>query len=88
MLCLKAQSPKNGILLVEGLTHSDCLDGQNFTSNTDRSGLYFYPEEKGMTEDKMGGWHHHLNGHEFEQAPGDGDGQGSLAVHRVPKSQT
>ena len=41
-----------------------------------------------MTEDKMGGWHHHLNGHEFEQAPGDGDGQGSLAVHRVPKSQT
>ena len=35
-------------------------------------------EEKGMTEDEMVGWHHRLNGHEFEQAPGVGDGQGSL----------
>ena len=35
-------------------------------------------EEKGVTEDKMVGWHHHLNGHEFEQAPGVGDGQGGL----------
>ena len=31
-----------------------------------------------MTEDKMVGWHHQLNGHEFEQAPGVGDGQASL----------
>ena len=31
-----------------------------------------------MTEDKMDGWHHQLNGHEFEQAPGIGDGQGTL----------
>ena len=36
-------------------------------------------EEKGMTEDEMVGWHHQLDGHEFEQAPGVGDGQGSLA---------
>ena len=36
-------------------------------------------EEKGMTEDEMVGWHHWLNGHEFEQALGVGDGQGSLA---------
>ena len=35
-------------------------------------------EEKGMTEDEMVGWHHRLNGHEFEQALGVGDGQGSL----------
>ena len=35
--------------------------------------------EKGMTEDEMVGWHHQLDGHEFEQAPGVGDGQGSLA---------
>ena len=35
--------------------------------------------KKGMTEDEMAGWHHRLNGHEFEQAPGVGDGQGSLA---------
>ena len=32
-----------------------------------------------MTEDKIVGWHHRLNGHEFEQAPEVGDGQGSLA---------
>ena len=32
-----------------------------------------------MTEDEMVGWHHPLNGHEFEHAPGVGDGQGSLA---------
>ena len=35
-------------------------------------------EEKGMTEDEVAGLHHRLNGHEFEQAPGVGDGQGSL----------
>ena len=32
-----------------------------------------------MTEDAMVGWHHRLNGHGFEQAPGGGDGQGGLA---------
>ena len=32
-----------------------------------------------MTEDEMVGWHHRLNGYEFEQAPGVGEGQGSLA---------
>ena len=31
-----------------------------------------------MMEGKMVGWHHRLNGHEFEQAPGGGEGQGSL----------
>ena len=43
-----------------------------------------------MTEDEMVGWHHQLNRHESEQAPGVGDGQGSLhaAVHGVAKSQT
>ena len=39
-------------------------------------------EEKGTTEDEMVGWHHRLNGHEFEQAPGDGEGQGSLVCYR------
>ena len=44
-----------------------------------------------MTEDEMVGWHHWLNGHEFEQAPVVGDGQGGLAcfmVHGVAKNQT
>ena len=35
-------------------------------------------EDKGTTEDEMVGWHHWLDGHEFEQAPGVGDGQGIL----------
>ena len=36
-------------------------------------------QEEGTTEDEMVGWHHRLDGHEFEQTPGDGEGQGSLA---------
>ena len=32
-----------------------------------------------MTEDEMAGWHHQLDGYEFEQASRDGEGQGSLA---------
>ena len=36
-------------------------------------------EEKGTTEDEMVGWYHWLNGHEFEQAPGDGERHRSLA---------
>ena len=36
-------------------------------------------EEKGTTEDEMVGWHHWVNGHEFEQALGDDETQGSLA---------
>ena len=36
-------------------------------------------EEKAMTEDKMVGWHHQLNGHESEQTQGDSEGQGILA---------
>ena len=35
-------------------------------------------EEKGTTEDEMVGWHHWLNGQEFEQTQGDSEGQGSL----------
>ena len=35
-------------------------------------------EEKGTTEDEMVGWHHQLEGYEFEQTLGDGEGQGSL----------
>jgi len=54
------------------------------------AGKIWRQEEKGMTEDEMVGWHHRLNGHEFERALGVGDRQGSLdaAVHGVAKSQT
>ena len=37
---------------------------------------------KGTTEDKMVGWHHRLNGPEFKQALGDGEGQGGLVCCR------
>ena len=40
-----------------------------------------------MTEDEMAGWHHRLNGHEFESTPGVGDGQ-RAAIHGVAKSRT
>ena len=43
------------------------------------SGKDWGQEEKGMTEDEMAGWHHQLDGHDFKQAPGVGDGQGGLA---------
>ena len=42
------------------------------------AGTDWRQEEKVTTEDEMVGWHHRLNGHEFEQAPGDGEGHGSL----------
>ena len=42
-----------------------------------------------MTEDEMVGWHHRLNGHEFEQAPGGGDREAwRAAVHGAAKSGT
>ena len=48
-------------------------------------------EEKGTTEDEMAGWHHWLNGHEFEWTSGVGDRQGGpacCAIHGVAKSRT
>ena len=43
-----------------------------------------------MTEDEKVGWHHQLNGHDSEQTPGDGEGQGSqcAAVRGATKGQT
>ena len=43
------------------------------------AGKEWRQEEKGMTKGEMVGWHHRLDGHEFEQAPGVGDGRGRLA---------
>ena len=40
-------------------------------------GKHWGQEEKGTTEDEIAGWHHRLNGHKFEQTPGDSEGQGS-----------
>ena len=54
-------------------------DAMNWLIGKDHdAGKDWRQEEKGMTEDEMDGWHHWLYGHEFEQAAGVGDGQGSL----------
>ena len=56
------------------------LDVKNwFIWKAPDAGKDWRQEEKGMPEDEMVGWHHRLNGHEFEQTPGDNEGQGSLA---------
>ena len=55
-------------------------DAKNWLTGKDPDGGKDWRlEEKGMTEDEVVGWHHRLNGHEFEQAPWVGKGQGSLA---------
>ena len=53
-------------------------DSLQRTDSLENAGKDWRQEEKGMTEDEMVGWHHWFNGHEFEQAPGICDGQGSL----------
>ena len=64
-------------------------DAKNWLTGKDPdAGKDWRQEEKGTTEDEMAGWHHWLDAHEFEQAPGVGDGQGSLSCcspwgHRV-----
>ena len=55
-------------------------DVKNWLTGKDPdAGKDWRQEEKGMTEDEMVGWHHWLNGHEFEQALGVGDGHGIFA---------
>ena len=55
-------------------------DAKNWLTGKDPvAGKDWRQEEKGMTDDEMVGWHHWLDGHEFEQAPEVDDGQGSLA---------
>ena len=54
-------------------------DVQNLLTGKDPdAGKDWKQEKKRTTENEMVGWHHGLNGHEFEQALGDGEGQGSL----------
>ena len=55
-------------------------DAKNWLIGKDPdAGKDWRQEEKGTTEDEIVGWHHHLNGHEFEWTPGVGDGQGGLS---------
>ena len=54
-------------------------DVKNWLTGKDPDAGRDCKQEKGTTEDEMVGWHHRLDGHEFEQAPGVSDGQWSLA---------
>ena len=54
-------------------------DAKSWLTGKDPDAWKDWRQEKGTTEDEMIGWHHWLNGCEFEWTPGDGDGQGVLA---------
>ena len=80
-----------GLMLKLKLQSFSLLIGRaNLSEKTLMLGKNWRQEEKGAAGDEMVGWHHWLNGHEFEQAPGVGDGLGSLAgcTPGVAKSQT
>ena len=83
---IKPDNPKeNQPWIFIGRTEAETLilwppDAKNWPIGKDpNTGKDWRQEEKGVTEDEMVGWHHQLNGHEFEQALGGGDRQGSLA---------
>ena len=65
-------------------------DTKNLLTGKDPDAGKDWRQEKGTTEDEMLGWYHRLDGHEFEQALGVGEGQGSLVccIHRVTKNWT
>ena len=57
-------------------------DSKSQLFGKDPDGGKDWGQEEEVAENDMVGWHHQLNGHEFEQTPGDSEGQGSLACHR------
>ena len=60
-------------------------DGKRWLTGKDPdTGKDWRQEEKGLTEDEMVGWHHRLNGQEFELTLEDSEGQGSLACYSPP----
>ena len=79
---LKEISPEyslEGLMLRLKLQYFGHLIWRTDIGKDSDAGKDWMQEEKGMTEDEMVGWHHRLNGHEFEQALGVGEGQGGLA---------
>ena len=80
---LKEISPEcslEGLMLKLKLQYFGRLMWRNWLIGKDPDvGKDWRQEVEGTTEDEMVGWHHRLDGHEFERAPGVGDGQGGLA---------
>ena len=84
---IKTVNPKrNQLWIITGRTEIPILwppDVKSWLIGKDPdAGKDWGQEENGMTEDEMVGWHHQLNGHEFEQTPGDSEGQGSWVCCR------
>ena len=80
-----------GLMLKLKLQYSGHLfQRANLLEKDPDAGKDWGQEELRVAEDEMVGWHHRLNGHEFEQTPEDGEGQGSLAYcsPRVTKRWT
>ena len=82
-VCLKGNQPWIFIGRTDAEAEAPILwppDAKNWLTGKDTdAGKDWRREEKGTTEEEMVGWHHRLNGHEFEQAPEVGDGQGGLS---------
>ena len=81
---LKETSPEYSLeelMLKLKLQYLRPSDGKKWLKKDPDARKDWMQEEKGMTEDEMVGWHHWLDGHEFEQAPGVGDGQRSLVCY-------
>ena len=82
---LKEINPKyswEGHMLKLKLQYFGHLIAKNRLTGKDPDpGKYWGQEEKGTTEDETVGWHHQLDGHEFEQTLGDSEGQGSLVCY-------
>ena len=79
---LKEVSPEyslEGLILKLKLQYFGHLMPRTDSLEKTDAGKDWTQEEKGMTENEMVGWHHWLNGHEFEQVLGVDDGQGSLS---------
>ena len=79
---LKEISPESsleGLMLKLKLQYSGHLMRRADSLEDLDAGRDLRQEEKGMTEDEVVGWHHRHDGHDSEQAPGVGDGQGGLA---------
>ena len=68
-----------GLMLKLKLQYFGHLMQSRLIGKASDAGRDWGQEEKGTTEDEMFGWHHRLNGHEFEYTPGVGDGQGGLS---------
>ena len=81
---LKEINPKyslEGLMLKLKLQNFGHLMVKSWLIGKDPDARKYWGQEKGTTEDEMVGWHHWLNGHEFEQTLGDGERQGSLACY-------